>query len=302
MSLDEASSVTQAFLQQLQRKGKRRISLSVSHCRIPAPTWCRLPSDTVIPHPPFRADMLPSIFTLDSSSRCSCGADADYLDAHIRTSEFTIYTIDRAYFRPIQTVYCRRCPNTHGRVGPDLGCYRIFNWNNKFGFTHDLMNHYTKVFTSSETPFFPFHQSLLSLYEDTESPVPFCTVTVFQGAYFSFMRLQEIESNMRCPLCGTNPETVIADGVSISFAREDSKNLEPPSMYDKTIAHVRCQKTLPRSACFAGPVTLGKSIYRALDDPDREQRVNKLTELVETLKKVFLNSSLLTIRTITPTS
>ena len=153
----------------------------------------------------------PDIFPLDNSSRCSCG-NSDYAGVPVTTNPYVIYTPSTALQLEIQTVYCSDCSNTHGRIGPDLGNYGVLNWNNKIGFAHQVLNQYTSHLTRSETPFNAFYGTIQDEYLSNESPVTFCVNEIFESAWLAFVRLQEIESNMQCSLCGPHPKIVIADG------------------------------------------------------------------------------------------
>jgi hypothetical protein len=290
LALEVPSEAARIFVQSSSTNNAEK---SVSHLPIAAPSWCRLPSDVVQKPPPFREAALPETFLLDSSSRCSCGnteiaiddgLDDDGLDddqlPRIYAGPFVVYNISGAIRLEIETAYCNDCPNTNGRIGPDLGEYGIFNWNNKVGFCHDLMNDYTKMFTSSETPFHPYHQTIAARYEDVgiSENMGFCHLGIFEKAYFAFTALQEIGSDMRCSLCGPDPQVVIADGVSISFSSHRVESLRPPTIDHREQAWIRLRKTATRSTCFTGSVQLRKATYNALDLPESKERVEKLSE------------------------
>jgi CxC4 like cysteine cluster associated with KDZ transposases len=214
---------------------------SVSYKPISPPEWCRLPSDRDdIPRISFQAGRnLPKEqrFILDSSSRCSCGATASSIDVH--DSLLTIYTSLTAIVMTVETSYCPSCRNTKGRAGPDLGEYGVFNWNNRIAFSHELMNSYTSQFTTSETPMYAFHQTVMNAYLNERSPTQMCSLRTFLLAYFAFARLQLIESKMECLQCGLSPKVVIADGISVSFPKHRVENLQPPTLSDKSKAHVK---------------------------------------------------------------
>lgn len=115
--------------------------------------------------------------------------------------------------------------------GPDLGNYGIFNWNNSFGFMHELLNQYTNVFTTAENPLSAFATATRRLYIASDSPVSFCSTETFTRVWFAFISLQGLESGMKCPICGPHPDIVIADGVSIGYSVTKQKaGLLPPSM------------------------------------------------------------------------
>jgi hypothetical protein len=45
----------------------------------------------------------------------------------------------------------------------------------------------------------------------------------FTRVWFAFTNLQNLESSMKCPICGPFPEIVIADGVSIGYSATKQK-------------------------------------------------------------------------------
>jgi len=253
---------------------------TVSYLPIAPPEWCRLPQDQ--PCIPFYYDnKLPETFALDSESRCSCGGTTWSDD--ITITNYTVYTVVTAMNLSIQTSYCPLCSNTKGRVGPDLGRHGILNWNNKIGFSHDLLDLYTHSFTTSETPFHAFHQTIRGLYERNQSPMPACSQRAFLCAWFAYVRLQQIGSNMQCSQCGPNPPTVIADGISISFAKHRIQSLCPPTESDKLKAWVKLPRRSPKTTCFTGPRTIRISIQKALDNEDMQAGKEKLLSILQNM-------------------
>jgi hypothetical protein len=163
-------------------------------------------------------------------------------------NKFVVYTPTTALTYSVETVYCHACTNTHGRIGPDLGRYGIFNWNNKMGFSHLLLNSFTSAITHGETPFNAFYLHIKDQYLDTQSPVEFCDGEIFEYAWFAFIHLQEIQSSMVCSRCGPNPKVVIADGISVSFpSHHRTEGLRPPTVPDKDHAWVRLRKSATRN-------------------------------------------------------
>ncbi len=215
---------------------------------------------------------------LDDSAQCSCGYVGTYDHDNILEDAFIVHTSTSALECKIQTVYCQACINTRGRIGSDLGNYGILNWNNRVGFAHELLNNYTSQLTSSETPFFAFHQTIINAYVEDDSPVSFCRLQTFQDAWFAFIRLQEIGSTMQCPICGPNPAVIIADGVAVSFPSHRVESLEPPIISSKDKAWVRLKRTTMKLTSFPGPANLRKSVYKALNQSVREERIQKLNE------------------------
>ncbi|EED81134.1 predicted protein [Postia placenta Mad-698-R] len=115
----------------------------------------------------------------------------------------------------IEVYPCPSCHHHQRFIGPDLGCEGIFNWNNLFLFTHELLNAYTNAFTASETPFSAFCLTVQHSYEDAAPDMQFCSNETFVLVWFAFVRLQSLDSKMQCPTCGPCPKVVIADGVSL---------------------------------------------------------------------------------------
>ena len=146
---------------------------------------------------------------------------------------------------------------------------------------------YTSHLTNSETPFNAFYRTIVDEYLSNESPVKFCDDDIFEYAWLAFARLQEIQSNMQCSLCGSHPKVVIADGISVSFpSHHRTDALRPPTISNKTHAWVRLRKGVTKSTCFIGPAKTRSSIYDALNTQDREKRLNKLDAEIEKLKTI----------------
>jgi hypothetical protein len=202
----------------------------VSFLPIPPPRWCRLPSDSLdYPSPPCY-DSLPAYFPLDFLSRCSCGL---LKPPGITTGvwrQYTIFGLRSAVRSTIEVADCLSCSHSRRQFGPDCGTVGVFNWNNTFGFTHEVLNEYTSLFTCTQTPFSSFVTSRHRAYIESSSPVTFCSTETFTRVWFAFTRLQALESQKECPICGKHPELVIADGVSIGYSSSKfAVGLLPPS-------------------------------------------------------------------------
>ena len=284
----QTSSLPEAAEHFTRSHGQPVIRRCVSHLPIPPPAWCRLPTDAMASQKP--PQNFPDVFLLDNSPRCSCGNSTYNSGAPVTTNPYVIYTPSTALQVAIQTVYCSECSNTHGRIGPDLANYGILNWNNKIGFTHQVLNQYTSHLTRSETPFNAFYGTIQDEYLCNESPVTFCVNEIFESAWLAFVRLQKIESNMQCSLCGPHPKVVIADGISVSFPNHHrTDTLHPPTVSDKTHAWVKLKRTPTRSTSFIGPVQNRNKIYDALNTQDREKRLEKLHPEIENLKRISVS-------------
>lgn len=267
---------------------------AVSHLPIQAPVWCRLPGDREDPTTiRFQSGQnLPQLFMLNGTSRCSCGYIGTYDEDAIREDEFTVYASSRAFSTKIQTVYCEMCLNTKGKIGPDLGNYSVFNYNNQWGFSHELLNEYTnRLVTHGEITFTAFHKSIINAYDEYGSQIDFCDVRIFENAWFAFVRLQELDTNMQCSICGPNPSTIIADGVAVSFSKKRLHDLRPPTLPAIDKVHLKFPKTAPKYgySSFPGPATLRKQIYKALRESDRNSRMAQLrTMTLEAFPNVLL--------------
>lgn len=206
-------------------------------CRpIPVPRWCRIPRDTLeydtVPNP----DAHPDVIELDDTARCCCG-DRLHNRAELPSSlePFTIFGLRKAAKVLIRLSKCQQCKHWRRNYGPDGGVFGVFNWNNVYGFTHELLNQYTNVFTSAENPLSSFVTTVRRNYESTYSPVEFCSTETFTKVWFGFTSLQELDSGMDCAVCGKFPEIVVADGVSIGYSSSKYKSsLRPPSTVDSS--------------------------------------------------------------------
>ena len=254
----------------------------ISHISIPAPRWCNLPSDTIPENHPFHGGQsLPQLLKLDDSSRCSCDNGGPYGDEDIKELPFIIFASTSAIKCTVQTVYCRACPYTKARIGPDLGNYSIFNYNNQWGFSHELLNSFTnRLVCQSETTFVGFHQTMVNAYIEEQSPVGFCEAKIFEQAWFAFVRIQELATPMQCSVCGPNPDVVIADGVAVSFPRSRIKDLRPPTIPTVDKAHILFPKTPIKCTSFPGPARLQSQVYKALCESEKLKRMEQLQAVI----------------------
>ena len=239
---------------------------AVSHLSIAPPTWCRITSDDKdLEQVPFHSGgSLPAIFSLDASSRCSCGMTDDKLP--VETSQVIVFISNTAIEKLVETRYCSCCRNTKGRIGPDMGKHSVFNWNNRIAFSHELFDSFTSQFTRSETPFYSYHQTIMDNYEYERSPYPLCALRTFVLAYFAYIRLQRIGTRMGCQQCGRNPRYVIADGIGLSFPKHHISTLKPPTEYDKSQGHIVVPASSTTATCFIGGHRLRVKILKALEE------------------------------------
>jgi len=257
---------------------------AVSHLPIGPPSWCRIASDDPnIRQKPFRAGHnLPLLFSLDEDSRCNCGITVETTQLlSVTESNVTVFTSYTAIESRVQTMYCSSCRNTRGCIGPDMGAYGVFNWNNRLAFSHELFDSLTSQFTTSETPLYAYHQTVKNTYISEESPIPLCAMRTFVLAYFAYIRLQRIATRMQCLQCGPDPPIVIADGIAVSFPKHRVENLRPPTLSDKSKGHVRLPRDATRATCFIGPNKLRLAIAKTLDERLMDENAAALDKILQ---------------------
>ena len=201
----------------------------ISYLPIPPPRWCRLSTDQLdYPSPPPYASP-PPLLSLDPQSRCCCGS-VRLESVNTVTQPFVIFGVRTATRHEVEVAACTVCRHRLRKYGPDCGSFGIFNWNNLYGFTHELLNEYTSLFTSTTVPFSAFVTTRHRAYTESLSPLPFCSAETFTRVWFAFTELQVLDSGMQCISCGKHPEIVIADGVSIAYSSSKFvQGLLPPS-------------------------------------------------------------------------
>jgi hypothetical protein len=113
----------------------------------------------------------------------------------------------------------------------------VFNYNNSALFSHELLNEYIIAFTGSETPMEAWVNHMSYRYTETAESIPFVGGDLFRAAWFAYARLMSLEGDKHCPSCGTHPDNIIWDGVSIAFGRKHvNGDLEPPTLTNKNSA------------------------------------------------------------------
>ncbi|KAK7042940.1 hypothetical protein VNI00_008677 [Paramarasmius palmivorus] len=202
---------------------------AVSHLPILPPEWASLPEDPLLYPRVSPASPLPSSLLLNHVSRSACGKAFYNLDSPIIQKECTIYALTGKMTSQICVQACPICPRHHKCfIGPEPRSLGIFNFNNSVLFTHELMDEYTNQFTGSETPFASFVIAVARIYQGRGEK--FIGEDLFRAAWFAFASLQDMNGDMSCPDCGETPETVIFDGVTLSFAKRHLHDaLQPPT-------------------------------------------------------------------------
>ncbi|KAK1222325.1 hypothetical protein PQX77_014832 [Marasmius sp. AFHP31] len=203
---------------------------SISYRAIRPPQWAILPTD--LPHYK-RPDVLldiPGTIVLQEENRSLCGLEGIDTDGKERTiKKCTVFTLTGALNRDIELVGCPNCPSRKRCfIGPEPWNLGLFNFNNSVLFTHELLDEYTSQFTSSETPFVAFVETINRIYSGRGCA--FVKEDLFQSVWFAYVSLQDFSRDMICPKCGPEPETLIWDGVTLGFGRKHLlDSLKPPT-------------------------------------------------------------------------
>lgn len=152
----------------------------------------------------------------------------------VEEADCIIFTLSESVSSKIQLQRCTVCSSAGRRrrfVGPETWELGIFNFNNRFLFTHDLLDDYTSAFTSSETPFSAWTAGIVRRYATHDSAEPFTSEEVFRAAWFAYVKLQQFDGDMRCSSCGPIPQQVMFDGVTSGFNEKHIlPSLQPPTV------------------------------------------------------------------------
>jgi hypothetical protein len=199
------------------------------------PPWASLTTDaTLYARSLPLASVAPSVIPLNTDSICRCGAvyNPDLLSTELPC---TIFGLSRSYTSRIEQQVCPSSCKTGRRRGisPETRHLGLFNFNGRILLAHDLLDEYTSAYTSSETPFVAWVTVVTRRYEIHSSEGSFLSEEMFRAAWFSYVRLQQLDGDMKCPECGPTPETVIWDGVTLAFSRKHIlSSLRPPTTLD----------------------------------------------------------------------
>jgi hypothetical protein len=141
----------------------------------------------------------------------------------------TIYTLTGAHESHVQLQRCSSCSRRF--IGPDPREFHLFNFNNRIILTHELLDEYTSMYTSSETPFVAWVTTLSRRYQQRQSPRPFLGEDLFRTIWFAYVRLQHLETKDECPVCGPIPNDTIWDGITLAFSQKHLlPSLCPPTL------------------------------------------------------------------------
>lgn len=169
----------------------------------------------------------------------------------------------------IEVQKCALC--SHRFIGPDCQELGIFNLNNRTLLAHDLLDDYTSAFSTSETPFVAWVQTVSHRYETRRAGIPFMSDKLFRQSWFSYMRLIQFGKDMMCSRCGPTPDITIWDGVTIAFSRKNLlPSLRPPTTIGSTSA-VRNDVRLTQNLQIIGNRTARLMLLHVLKGPKLSQ-------------------------------
>jgi CxC4 like cysteine cluster associated with KDZ transposases len=204
----------------------------VSHLPILPPPWALLPIDPLLytRTSPYRKPLLQP-FSLQPSSSCPCPSGRTHWDPsrpHI-LRWCHVYTLDGVHRHEIELQPCRTCPPARRRfIGPDLREEGLFNFNNNIVVSHELLDEYTSAYTTSETPFSAWVAHLSRRY--LSSGHAFMGEDLFRSVWFGYAGLQAFNDDFTCQRCGSHPESLICDGITLAFGRKHLRDsLHPPT-------------------------------------------------------------------------
>ncbi|KAH9834929.1 uncharacterized protein C8Q71DRAFT_132370, partial [Rhodofomes roseus] len=135
-----------------------RKHMAVSYMPVAPPRWAALPHEA--PYVPVCPVANHECYFLDDAARCCCGfLLTDWTPFVPKTGvvqDAVLFGLMSRRAIKIEVLRCPVCAHSRRSIGPDLGWIGIFNWDNRYLFTHELLNAYTNAFTASETPFSAF--------------------------------------------------------------------------------------------------------------------------------------------------
>ncbi|KAK4700001.1 hypothetical protein P7C70_g6251, partial [Phenoliferia sp. Uapishka_3] len=247
------------------RDAGRRDVKPTSYLPIAPPQWFRLPSDT-IPHRYTPPHLFPAIFRLPVNrtlARCACG-NTGAAGKNEKVCPCRVYTTHGVLKLSIEAQRCTCHP--HGEqhtIGPDLGEYGLFNWDLNIIVSHELFNDYSAQLINSPTPLNSFQRTCNARYAECHSPHPMLPKSTFNLIFYAFAKAQFTEPIFACPVCGSEPEDVIADGVHTSFhSRHRLDTLRPPTVPD---SQQPCTDVKPpRDTPFLSTAHLRKTVISAI--------------------------------------
>ncbi|KAJ8079455.1 hypothetical protein PM082_013793 [Marasmius tenuissimus] len=207
---------------------------AISYRAIRPPTWAELPWDLVHYDRPVASSDPPERIPSGGFCRSACGSISPTTDREKVVNTCIVYTTTGALTREIELVQCHTCPSRKRCfLGPDPRELGLFNYNNSIIFTHELLDEYTSRFTTCETPFVAFVESMSRVYEGRGSV--FVKEDLFRSVWFAYVSVQDYSQDMYCLKCGEEPDCLIWDGVSLGFGRKHIQDsLRPPTYTDNS--------------------------------------------------------------------
>ncbi|RXW11670.1 hypothetical protein EST38_g14185 [Candolleomyces aberdarensis] len=115
-----------------------------------------------------------------------------------------------------------------GGEGLDLREVGLFNFNNSFIVSHELLDEYTMSYVTSETPFVAWCSVVAHRYLLSGSQ--FMSDGYFLPIWFTYAALLALDNDMHCLRCGPSPETTVWDGITLAFGKKHlAATLRPPT-------------------------------------------------------------------------
>lgn len=178
-----------------------------------------------------------------------------------------MYTLLSVHTLQIELQPCPTCPPSRQRfIGPDLRDIGLFNFNNSVLVSHELLDEYTSAYTSSETPFIAWVGVMARRY--MLAGQAFMGDDLFRSVWFAYASLLALEGDMGCSHCGSHPDTIICDGVTLAFGRKHLKeSLQPPTRSSPSSPLRERVKYQPHQQLFRDP-SLRKQLKLVLNAPD----------------------------------
>ncbi|KAJ2921312.1 hypothetical protein H1R20_g15781, partial [Candolleomyces eurysporus] len=262
-----------------QRIKQNRMSVSesqsgsVSHLPILPPLFISLKTDPVLyARPkPFR-DPPSSVLGIGTQASCPCLGGRTFVNPQMPTVIHTcrIFTLYASHSAEIELQSCPKCPRARRRfIGPDLREQGLFNYNNKLLISHELLDEYTMAYVTSETPFVAWVTVVQHRY--SLSGATFMDDGTFRSVWFAYAELVALENDMTCSLCGPYPETVIWDGVTLSFGKDHLTSAIKSPIEESSESIVRGKvKAHPKQQLLLD-VSLRSALRLALKVPDLDE-------------------------------
>ncbi|KAK7020274.1 hypothetical protein VNI00_017766 [Paramarasmius palmivorus] len=216
---------------------------AISHLPIMPLPWAMLSTD--IAHyirPPVEMNYPVVIAIAGRICGSLCRHEAVYDPTRaVTVKECTIYTLTGTRTTKIELQQCANCPSRrHCYIGPDTRDLGLFNFNNSVLFAHELLDEYTSRYTSSVTPFSAFIQAMSRVYECRGNR--FVKEDLFRSVWFAYASVQDLRGDMFCNRCGSTPENVIWDGMTLSFSKKHLNNMMKPPTVETEDSTVRLRK------------------------------------------------------------